>query len=384
MYATAPTNATSSPARAMRGRADDVGRSDCGVAIETLPAGERSPCRARLNCASAFRFPFSVVRLGFLPLSAFRFPPSACLSKVRGVRAKQQRVAAPRRSGRAARMLVLVAGLLALARGAAAGGPAPFVRSEAREPCASYAPLRNPYFGDLHVHTALSLDASTQGTRVQPADAYRFARGETLGIQPYAADGSALRHLRLARPLDFAAVTDHAELFGELTICQTPGLPGYDALPCVIYRRWPRLAFFIANSQVANSNAPRRFSFCGADGGLSRAQAHTPWQVVRDAAEGAYDRTAACGFTTFIGYEWTGAPGSNNIHRNVLFRSEAVPDLPVTYVEAPRPEELWSQLTTACRALPGCAFLTIPHNSNLSNGLMFQTVTAAGKPISAA
>jgi hypothetical protein len=270
-----------------------------------------------------------------------------------------------------------------LARIAAAGGPAPFERREEREACANYAPLRNPYFGDLHVHTALSLDASTQGTRVQPADAYRFARGEALGVQPYAPDGTALRHLRLTRPLDFAAVTDHAELFGELTICETPGLPGYDALPCVILRRWPRLAFFIANSQVANSTAPRRFSFCGPDGALCRAEAQTPWKVVRDAAEGAYDRTAACRFTTFIGYEWTGAPGSNNIHRNVIFHDAAVPDLPVTYVEAPRPELLWTQLAEGCRDKPGCDFLTIPHNSNLSNGLMFQTITADGNPIAA-
>jgi hypothetical protein len=279
----------------------------------------------------------------------------------------------------------LLAGVLALAvaQRAQAEETAPFARTETREPCASYNPLRNPYFGDLHVHTALSLDASTQGTRALPADAYRFARGETLGIQPFDADGQPLRHVRLARPLDFAAVTDHAELFGELTICETPGLPGYDALPCIIFRHWPRLAFFLANSQVTNSNAPERFRFCGPDGARCRDAARTPWQQVREAAEGAYDRTAACRFTSFVGYEWTGAPGSDNMHRNVIFRTAAVPDLPISHVEAPQPEQLWRQLSDACAAVPGCAFLTIPHNSNLSDGLMFQTVTATGQPITA-
>jgi hypothetical protein len=273
--------------------------------------------------------------------------------------------------------------LLMLARPLAAAGPLPFARTETREPCASYDPLRTPYFGDLHVHTALSLDASTQETRALPADAYRFARGETLGIQPFASDGHALRRLRLARPLDFVAVTDHAELFGELTICATPGLPGYDALPCVIYRHWPRLAFFLANSQVSNSDAPLRFQFCGADGGRCRDAARTPWTMVRDAAEGAYDRTAVCRFTSFVGYEWTSAPGSNNLHRNVIFRNAAVPDLPISHVEAAQPEQLWQQLSAACAAVPDCEFLTIPHNSNLSNGLMFQSVGAGGQPLTA-
>jgi len=75
--------------------------------------------------------------------------------------------------------------------------------------CRAWTAERAPLFGDLHVHTRLSLDANLQGTRLGPADAYRFAKGEEVGIQPHRADGTALRRLKLERPLDFAAVTDH-------------------------------------------------------------------------------------------------------------------------------------------------------------------------------
>jgi len=273
----------------------------------------------------------------------------------------------------------LVTALLAVAGLAATAAAAP-----ERAACALRDPLRRPYFGDLHVHTALSLDASTQGTRTMPADAYRFARGERLGVQPYDADGKPTRHLQLSRPLDFAAVTDHAELFGELTICQSPDLPGYNALPCIIYRHFPRLAFFIANSQVTNSPAPTRFSYCGPDGAACRAAARTPWRVVREAAEAFYDRSSACRFTTFIGYEWTGAPGSDNLHRNVLFASEQVPELPLSYVDEPRIDRFLARLQRECRAAgERCDVLTIPHNSNLSDGQMFTTVDPNGGPLRA-
>ncbi len=122
-----------------------------------------------------------------------------------------------------------------------------------KEPCRHRSPLRTPYFGDLHVHTEFSLDASTQGTRNRPADAYRFARGEKLGLQPHDASGKPLRHAQLSRPLDFAAVTDHSELLGEWNICNTPGLPGHDSLVCRVYRRWPRIAFFYMNTQAARA-----------------------------------------------------------------------------------------------------------------------------------
>jgi hypothetical protein len=255
--------------------------------------------------------------------------------------------------------------------------------TEQREPCAEHSPLRRPFFGDTHVHTAFSQDASTQGTRNLPRDAYRFARGERLGIQPYDADGHPLRHLQLRRPLDFTIVTDHAEQLGEVQICSTPGLPGYDSWVCWMYRSYPRLAFFVMNTKTSYFDHPTRFAFCGSQGEICRDAARTPWKEIQAAAEEAYDRSAACRFTSFVGYEWTGASGSKNLHRNVIFRNERVPELPTTYYEEQTPQGLWQALRRECLDRGnGCDVLTIPHNSNLSGGLMFQPVNPDGSALS--
>ena len=280
--------------------------------------------------------------------------------------------------GRAAGAILLALGI------AASGGAFAAELPETREFCADSNRLRKPYFGDLHVHTTFSLDASTQGTRNRPHDAYRFARGARLEVQPYDSLGKGLRTIQLARPLDFAAVTDHAEMLGETEICQTPGLPGHDALICRIYRRWPRAAFFVMNTKASYFEAPSRFDFCGPEGRYCREAARAPWDEVRAAAEAAYDRSAACEFTTFVGYEWTGSPGSNNIHRNVIFRNRVVPELPISYIDAPQPQQLWDRLSAEClEPGQGCDVVVIPHNSNLSGGLMFQTVGPDGSAITA-
>ncbi|MFI5216378.1 MAG: DUF3604 domain-containing protein [Candidatus Limnocylindria bacterium] len=270
----------------------------------------------------------------------------------------------------------------ALGSPAAAGDAPPAFRvTEAREPCAARSPLRSPFFGDLHVHTSFSQDASTQGTRNGPREAYRFARGEALGIQPYDDQGRALRRLKLARPLDFAAVTDHAELIGEVEICRTPELPGYRSIPCWIYRNYPRAAFFIMNTK-SSMHDPTRFGFCGEGGRRCLEAARIPWQEIQDAAEGAYDRSSACRFTSFVGYEWTGSVDTNNLHRNVIFRNQRVPELPTSFYEASSAEALWKSLREGCLARgDGCDVIAIPHNSNLSNGLIFQTVGQGGLPI---
>jgi hypothetical protein len=258
--------------------------------------------------------------------------------------------------------------LAACAAALSIAAAAPLRAEEPHVPCAHRDALRQPLFGDLHVHTRWSLDASTQGTRTTPEQAYRFARGEAIGLNPWSASGEPGRSARLERPLDFAAVTDHSELFGEVALCSTPGTPAYDSFVCLVYRRWPRLAFFF----MSGRDSPR-FSFCGPGGSTCLAAARGPWQEMRAAAEAAYDRTPACGFTAFLGYEWTGAvPLANNLHRNVIFAGSAVPEEPASSIEARTPEALWDALDAHCRrAFPGCEALVIPHNSNLGGGHMF-------------
>jgi len=115
------------------------------------------------------------------------------------------------------------------------GATPPWQRTESRVPCTSFDPLRAPYFGDLHIHTHFSADAYIFGTRVGPPDAYGFARGAPIAL----ADDNEVqtRSTRLDRPLDFAAVTDHSEFFGEVLLCDTPGSFVYDDPMCQLLRR---------------------------------------------------------------------------------------------------------------------------------------------------
>ena len=274
---------------------------------------------------------------------------------------------------------------VAVAAALLGAGPAPGLeRTEEREPCAQRYALRHPWFGDTHVHTAFSFDANALGVRNTPRDAWRFARGEPLGLQPYDDDRRALRTARLDRPLDFAVVTDHAELLGEVWICATPGAEGHDSLVCRVTRRWPLLGYVLVNSAIFNVSDPRRFSFCGEEGARCREAAYGPWQEIQAAAEAAYDRSAACRFTSFVGYEWSGNPGSDMIHRNVVFRNERVQALPTSYVEVRTGEGLWERLHAECLdRSDGCDALVIPHNSNLSGGRLFRTTRGDGAPLDA-
>ena len=250
----------------------------------------------------------------------------------------------------------------------------PYEVTEEREDCKDYDSLRRPFFGDTHVHTAYSFDANSQDTRNTPQDAYRFAKGVEVGIQPYAAEGAPLRTAKLRRPLDFTAVTDHAEMLGEIRICTDEQIEGYGSDFCWIYRLAPPLMFGPMATRLIIQRD--RFQFCGENDLKCLEQAALVWRDIQVAAEEAYDRTEECSFTSFVGYEWTGSIGAGvNLHRNVIFRNEHVPVYAPSWVEVPSAYDLWTDLQRRCvEGVPGCDVLTIPHNSNLSGpGIMFES-----------
>ncbi|HEV7731157.1 MAG TPA: DUF3604 domain-containing protein [Candidatus Binatia bacterium] len=237
--------------------------------------------------------------------------------------------------------------------------------------CAQANPLRNAYFGDLHVHTTLSFDAQAFDVRTTPEQAYAFAQGDPVQLPPLDVMGNGTQTVQIDRPLDFAAVTDHSEFLGEVELCVTPGSPTYDSFNCQEYRvggNYGTTAFGVRVAAVPPVRAP---DICGPDDQYCHAEAATVWDRIQQAAENAYDHSSDCRFTSFVGYEYTGSRSVSTLHRNVVFRNDHVP-LPTTVFEQPTALGLWRELANTCiDAGVGCDVLAIPHNSNESNGKMF-------------
>jgi hypothetical protein len=226
--------------------------------------------------------------------------------------------------------------------------------SEVREPCANADPLRIPLFGDVHVHTSFSFDAAANSVGTTPADAHKFALGEPIPFFPVDASGTPTGTIRIDRPLDFLAVTDHGEFLGERSLCRDPRSPKYSSAFCEEYRTGERHGMRMLG-RVITSETPRRVpELCGDDGALCLEYAEGPWRRIVEAAEAAYDRSPGCTFTSFVGYEYTGTPGTSNYHRNVIFRNASVPPRPVSYIDAPVDSLLWNALDAACGAVDGC------------------------------
>ena len=230
-------------------------------------------------------------------------------------------------------------------------------------------PLRYAYFGETHMHTAYSLDAYIGGTRLEPSDAYRYAKGETIAVDGF-------KKAR-KRALDFAVVTDHVEYLGEMYSAIVPGAPGHDQDLLVELRGLTTLKekqqwfakYVIENNRSDNPQHPPFF--------MGKETTMSGWQVAINAAE---EHNNPGVFTAFIGFEWSGAPNGGNLHRNIVYRDSNVPDLPMSSYELRREDHLWQWMSEQ-EIKGGIKALAIPHNSNASKLQMFPEVDANGNPI---
>ena len=253
--------------------------------------------------------------------------------------------------------------------------------------CVDHNPLKNPYFGDLHVHTEFSFDAVTFGTRNNPDDAYRFAKGEPLTLPITKQFSSDPQVVQLERPLDFTAVTDHAEGLAPADICFNFDSLWYLSPYCFVLRGSngrgtpiDTLSFIVGGYPLFLPGGIFESTLCELNPGFCKDRATNMWIRTQNAAERHYDRTENCNFTTFVAYEYTGIPLLNNQHRNVIFKNTTVPDLPIDYLRADKNHELWNLLDQECTNKDNdCEVLAIPHNSNLSGGTLYET-TVKKKP----
>lgn len=206
---------------------------------------------------------------------------------------------------------------------------------------------RQVFFGDLHIHSSWSLDAYDAGVRAGPGEAYRYARGESIshiGGVPIQLAGP---------PLDFMALTDHAEYLGVIRALDA------DTARSAWRSIWGSFARRKALPEL-----------------VTDAVVQPAWQELTELAN-QNDRPGL--FTAFIGFEYSSNPKNQNLHRNVIFRGADVPDRPFSAMDSENPEDLWRWMDEV-RAQGG-DLLAIPHNSNGSNGLMFARTRFDGEPL---
>ena len=228
-----------------------------------------------------------------------------------------------------------------------------------------YNPQRNLYWGDLHIHTSYSTDAYTNGVRATPEDAYTFVKGGEI-------EHAAGYGIRMSRPLDFAAVTDHSEYIGVLRATD-PDLP--------LEKRGLRERL-LNDGRLSNTLLLLQTMFF-----FDLENAIVPgWEdfsraAWRDIVATAERHNDPGRFTAFVGYEWSSMPGERNLHRNVIYRSARVPELPYSSVDSEDPRDLWTALEQ--QRQQGMEAFAIPHNGNVSDGRMYDKVMFDGKAMDA-
>ncbi|PHS39385.1 MAG: hypothetical protein COB07_06420 [Sulfurovum sp.] len=226
-------------------------------------------------------------------------------------------------------------------------------------------------FGEQHIHSALSADAGGGGTKLLPRDLYRFAKGHEIL-------SNTNQPIKRNRALDFMCITEHTDGMGAITdiLKGTPEIMA-DKQGKDLHDR------FAQGGNVAKKASQDLISWFS-QGTLSTALNYQPgnagykrtWQDLVNAAE---ENNEPHKFTTMIAYEWTSLVKGNNLHRNVIFRDgpeRTYNILPFTMTPpmgSPNPEDLWKWLQTY-EDTTGGQVIAIPHNGDLSNGMLFNTV----------
>lgn len=226
----------------------------------------------------------------------------------------------------------------------------------------------NAYFGAVHVHTSYSFDAFTNGTATTPADAYRWARGEAITGSGFGPD------IQLKAPLDFYAVSDHAEYMGVFRQMADPNNPLSELdIAKRVTSDDPNVAMQ-AFAEILRDLSAGKIDERLTDPKISASV----WQDIVKVA----DQFNVPGkFTTFPAFEWTSNPDMRNLHRVVIFRdSKQLPEMVLSAFDSNDPEKLWAWMQV--QRDRGSTLLAIPHNGNASDGLMFSLQTFTGKPLS--
>jgi len=248
--------------------------------------------------------------------------------------------------------------------------PGPLDRKVTYSPYPEKSFPNRVYFGDTHLHTSYSTDAGMIGNTLGPEEAYRFARGETVR-------SSTGLPAKLGRPLDFLVVADHAENLGL-----APAIA--ESNPDLLKNPWGKEQHDLVKKGDIESLTAAYMNWMKVTGERKdplkeqTALTQTMWKKITAAAE-KYNEPGR--FTAFIGFEWTSMPNGNNLHRNVIFRDakdKADQIVPISCYDTEDPEELWKWMD-AYEKKTGGKLLAIPHNGNLSNGLMFDDVTLTTK-----
>ena len=226
----------------------------------------------------------------------------------------------------------------------------------------------NVYFGDMHFHTEHSFDAGLIGTTLSAHDGFRMARGEKV-------ISNTGQPIQLIRPLDFLVITDHAEMIGLASSIR-------ESSPILLSEEWGRWVHERFNAgQEGRMEALTDIVARGTSGVnpfASEDLTRSIWDEHIQIAD-SYDEPGR--FSAMIGFEWTSTPNGNNLHRVVVFRDgadKAGQTLPYSLFDSMDPEDLWAYMSRY-EEKTGGQVIAIPHNGNLSNGLMFSDKKFSGR-----